>query len=267
MTKPYIKQYAFYFLYVITNKITNKIYVGVHATDNLDDGYLGSGIHIERAIKKYGAENFERTILRFFDNEVDMFKSEESMVTPEFVKEDTNYNIAPGGRGGNTGNYDSEERSELLRIAGLNKTMARDESGNIIKVDSDDVRFDTKELVGLTYGKTTVRDINGQVLQVSRDDPRIKTGELVGVTKGLAMMKDKNGTVIQVSVDDLRIKTGELVGVTSGSTQSKESNDKRSKKLKGRKVKHTYVSCILCKKSTILTNFLRWHKDCTTRVE
>lgn len=267
MTNSYINQYAYYFLYVITNKITNKIYVGVHATDNLDDGYLGSGIHIQRAIKKYGSENFERTILQFFDNEVDMFKAEESTVTTEFVKEDTNYNIAPGGRGGNTGNYDNEERSELLRIAGLNKTMARDKNGNIVKVNSDDSRFDTKELVGVTYGKTTVKDINGQILQVSRDDPRIKAGELVGVTKGLAMMKDKNGIMIQVSVDDPRIKTGELVGVTSGSIQSEESNDKRSKTLKGRKVKHTYVSCIFCEKSTILTNFLRWHKDCTTKIE
>lgn len=262
MTNPYLRQYKYYFLYLITNKITNKIYVGVHATDNLDDGYLGSGIHIERAVKKYGADNFERTIVKFFDNEVDMFLAEADVVTPEFVKEDTNYNIAPGGRGGNTGNYDSEERSRLLSIAGTNKIIAKDKDGNIIKVHKDDPRFDTKELVGQTYGKTTVKDSQGQILQVDKDDPRLKTGELVGVTKGLAMMKDKNGVAIQVSVDDPRIATGELVGVTAGSTQTAESNTKRSKKLKGRKVNHTFVSCVTCKKSTILTNFVRWHKTC-----
>ena len=47
-----------------------------------------------------------------------------------------------------------------------------------------------------------------------------------------------------------------------GKKQTAESNVKRSQTLKGRKVMLTYVSCICCKKSTSLTNFIRWHKDC-----
>ena len=48
----------------------------------------------------------------------------------------------------------------------------------------------------------------------------------------------------------------------SGKKQTAESNIKRSQTLKGRKVMLTYISCICCKKSTSLTNFIRWHKDC-----
>lgn len=44
--------------------------------------------------------------------------------------------------------------------------------------------------------------------------------------------------------------------------QSPETNQKRSRALKGRKVNHTWVSCCRCHKSTTLTNFIRWHKDC-----
>jgi hypothetical protein len=44
--------------------------------------------------------------------------------------------------------------------------------------------------------------------------------------------------------------------------QTAESNLKRSQTLKGRKTKLTYVSCVCCKKSTILTNFIRWHSEC-----
>ena len=44
--------------------------------------------------------------------------------------------------------------------------------------------------------------------------------------------------------------------------QTPESNAKRSNTLKGRKVPLTYVSCACCKKTTTLTNFIRWHKDC-----
>ncbi len=44
--------------------------------------------------------------------------------------------------------------------------------------------------------------------------------------------------------------------------QSAESNAKRSQTLKGRKVNHTWISCCTCCKTTTLTNFIRWHKNC-----
>jgi hypothetical protein len=261
-----MKTYDYYYLYLIKNKLTHKIYVGVHATDDLNDGYMGSGLHIKRAIEKYGIDNFERTILSFFDSEEEMFEAEKNIVTPEFVKEDTNYNIAVGGNGGHTGNYDSKKRSELISIASSNKVVAKDKNGDIIKVSKDDPRFNTKELVGQTYGKAVVKNSVGEVLQVDINDPRIASGELVGITKGYCTMKDKSGNIVYVSKSDPRIARGELVGVTAGHTQTEESNLKRSNTLKGREVKHTRVSCIICKKSTILTNFVRWHNSCSSKI-
>lgn len=89
-----------YTIYKVTNKINSKIYIGKHQTQDLNDGYMGSGINIRRAIKKYGIENFTKEILHVFNSESDMNAKEAELVTEEFVKENTNYNLCPGGHGG-----------------------------------------------------------------------------------------------------------------------------------------------------------------------
>lgn len=90
----------FYTIYKITNKLNGKIYIGKHQTKDLDDNYMGSGKILRHAIDKHGIENFEKEILFRFDNEEEMNAKEAELVTGEFVKEDTNYNLCPGGKGG-----------------------------------------------------------------------------------------------------------------------------------------------------------------------
>ena len=89
-----------YLIYKITNKLNGRFYIGQHQTENIDDGYMGSGIAICDAIKKYGIENFTKEIIFDVDNWELMDFIEELIVDEEFVKREDTYNIALGGTGG-----------------------------------------------------------------------------------------------------------------------------------------------------------------------
>lgn len=85
-----------YTVYKITNNVNGKIYIGKHQTNNLNDGYMGSGKLITRAIKKYGKEKFTKEILYVFNTQEEMNDKEKELVE---VSENT-YNLCPGGQGG-----------------------------------------------------------------------------------------------------------------------------------------------------------------------
>ena len=90
----------FYYLYQITNLVNNKIYVGVHKTIDMNDGYMGSGKVIKRAIEKHGTDNFKKDILETFIDSESMYAKEKEVVTNTFLLREDVYNLRRGGLGG-----------------------------------------------------------------------------------------------------------------------------------------------------------------------
>jgi hypothetical protein len=98
-TKKQTKR-KYHTVYQITNLLNNKIYIGVHSTDNLNDEYYGSGTNITRALEKYGRKSFKKELLYIFETPQEMLLKEKELVTLEFLKRSDVYNIVEGGYGG-----------------------------------------------------------------------------------------------------------------------------------------------------------------------
>lgn len=106
--------HKFHYIYKTTNIVNNKFYIGKHSTNNLEDGYLGSGKLLNYAIKKYGKNFFKKEILEWCNenniNQREFYYVEKCCSLKEC------YNIAPGGQGGNTTKYFSEEENKQISL-------------------------------------------------------------------------------------------------------------------------------------------------------
>lgn len=109
----------YYYLYCIINNENNKFYFGVHSTDNLNDGYMGSGKALKASQELHGIDKFTKFILEFFDTEEEMYAREREIVTERAVKDPNCYNLTVGGKGSNFGRHLSEEHRR--RISESNK--------------------------------------------------------------------------------------------------------------------------------------------------
>lgn len=127
----------YHFVYKTTNKINGHYYYGVHNTNNLDDGYIGSGAALKVAVKKYGVENFEREIIKFFDTMDEAFKYESKIVNENLIKDNKCYNEQVGGRYFNT----------------LGKVVVKDCNGKCFWIFKDDKLYVNGELKANWYGE------------------------------------------------------------------------------------------------------------------
>ena len=191
-----------YIVYETTNLINNKIYVGIHKTENPDifDKYLGNGVistqpytymyaktAFQCAVKKYGPENFRRKTLAVFDTIEEASDLEEQIVNEKFLERNDVYNMVLGGLGGyfisnrvrvyqydKNGNYLSEYESfadaalqlecdyTLISYAVRKKAKAKGYFWNTDKVDKLDL---TNYNLGLNHSnKVFFYSLDGKFL-------------------------------------------------------------------------------------------------------
>ena len=133
-----------YYIYRITNNINHKTYIGQHKYCKsllVEDGYMGSGVILKKAQKKYGIENFSKEIIT-----IAMSRSEANVLEKYYIAKERKenaygcYNIADGGQGGawNKGvpcyNETKKKISEKLKGRKLSEDWKR-------KINENSTRF------------------------------------------------------------------------------------------------------------------------------
>lgn len=255
--------YKYNYFYKITNLLNGHFYYGIHSTNNLDDGYMGSGHRLHRAYKKYGQENFSKEILKFFETREELVGYEVEIVTDKLVQDENCYNIVLGGEKFspiNTIVVFNKETNIWERIAKSvydNNKEKYDVSGNnhvIVKYKNDTVNNwfaitceeyynnkDKYECIQAFQKDTIIVSLktnpDKQFIIDKKDyNPEIHNRSKTEFKKGQIFVKDNSGNHFRVSNTDERFLNGELKTVYTGFKWSDEQKENLKNKFK--EIKH-----------------------------
>lgn len=101
----------FHFIYRTTCKVTGRWYIGMHSTNNLNDGYVGSGKLLWYSINKYGLDAHVCEILEFCIDRKSLSQREAELVSEETLKHEMCLNLQTGG--GTSKEVSAETRAKL----------------------------------------------------------------------------------------------------------------------------------------------------------
>lgn len=87
----------YHYVYVIINKINGKFYIGIHSTNDLNDGYMGSGYSLRKAFAKYNKKMFEKQIIIFLPSREHILDYERILVNENMIANVNCYNTVVGG--------------------------------------------------------------------------------------------------------------------------------------------------------------------------
>ena len=103
------------YIYLTTNKINGKKYIGQHAKSEFDKTYYGSGTAFNLAFQKYGKENFTSEILDWAETKEELDQKEIDWIAKsKAVESEEYYNITIGGEAPMSGRKHSEESKQKM---------------------------------------------------------------------------------------------------------------------------------------------------------
>ena len=91
----------------------------MHSTDDINDGYIGSGKRLWRSIKKYGKNNFKCEIIEYLPDRNSLKNREKEIVNEDMINNPLCMNLMTGGEGGFISAEQQKYRSQCASKAFL----------------------------------------------------------------------------------------------------------------------------------------------------
>lgn len=190
------KERKYNYIYKTTCNVTKKYYIGMHSTDKLDDGYMGSGKRLWFSMNYHGKENHTKEILEYCDTREELKKREAEIVDEQLLTEDLCMNLMVGGTGGRE--FTDEERKKGWKITNekhKDKLSEWASRGGTISIEQN--RYDWN-------GKTHSEETKQKISETKKGQGSGKTNSQYGtcwVTNGAEVKKIKKEDLEEYLVD------------------------------------------------------------------
>lgn len=233
-----------FYIYRITNTLNQKTYIGKRLSRVLnpdEDNYMGSGILLKEAYKKYGITNFKKEIL--FSELCS--KEKINLLEKEYIKKEKElghgeYNIAKGGDGGQTywGIMDTPEKRKQQGINYLNRLSSMTEEERKIYWQNVYEKSKQTKIKNGTWGKIT----KGTLGYKYTDEQRKRVSEGHKGSKNSSYGKHwwTNG---KESIKSEICPEGFWAG-RNGSLSKEQKEELKQKKIQERKSKYKLYQCV-----------------------
>ena len=236
----------YHIIYKTTCVETDKWYIGMHSTDDLNDGYKGSGMLLSRSIKKYGKDSHICEILEFCVDRETLATREREIIT-EVKSDPLCMNIAHGGIGNAPGYFSPEESKLKNSLASKLMWEKRKAEGYIPQSQSpESVAKRAAANTGKRRNEEQKQNLHaGQQSYYATVDKEIlnERGQKAAATR------TKNGT--------------NLGGRPKGTPMSQEQKVKQSTNQRGKLAPCSIrASCLTCKKETTIGALKQFHGKC-----
>lgn len=187
-------------IYKTTCIITNRFYIGMHSTDNLNDGYIGSGKRLWYSINKHGIENHVYQILELLESRDSLIRREREIVDGELLENELCMNLQLGGGGG----FSNDEHKRKAQESGRKSYIERLKNDkDFLKKISDLVSIRSK---GNQYGIGNKSFLGKSHTEETKELMRLKAKERTGdknsqfgtcwITNGIESKKIIKGNIV-----------------------------------------------------------------------
>jgi hypothetical protein len=244
-------------IYKTTCLVTGKWYIGMHSTDDLNDGYTGSGQLLWKSVKKHGKEAHVCEILEHLPDRKSLSNREEEILSKELRADPLCMNLRSGGTGNYPGTPTKEETRAKISEVSTAMWAKRREEGYVAPPQSP---TSVAKRAAKNTGKTRTPEqlanlAAGQQGYYSTVDPTTLTER----AKKAAQTRVERGTNLGGRPKGIAM-SDEQKARQSASTKGKSLSAEHKAALKTPKIK---ASCICCRAETTVGALSRYHSTCT----